>query len=47
MRLVYSTQKILKILQSEHDMDELEAIEYFDFNIKYNNPFNNFSFINI
>jgi hypothetical protein len=33
MRLVYSTQKILKILQTEHDMDEVEAIEYFDFNI--------------
>ena len=33
MRLVYSKKKILEILVAEHEMDELEAIEYYDFNI--------------
>lgn len=33
MRLIYSKKKILEILVSEHEMDELESIEYFDFNI--------------
>lgn len=33
MRIIYSKKKILEILEAEHEMDELEAIEYYDFNI--------------
>ncbi len=33
MRLIYSVSKCLEILKK--DMDEEEAIEYFDFNVKY------------
>ena len=33
MRLIYSKKKILEILVSEHEMDELESIEYYEFNI--------------
>jgi hypothetical protein len=32
MRLIYSVSKCLEILQEE-DMTELEAIEYFDYNV--------------
>lgn len=33
MRLVYSTKKTIAILISRESMTELEALEYFDFNI--------------
>lgn len=32
MRLIYSVQKCIEILM-EDDMDELDAIEYFEFNV--------------
>lgn len=34
LRLIYSVSKCIEIL--EKDMTEEEAVEYFDFNIKYN-----------
>lgn len=33
LRLIYSKKAILEILMYEHDMDELESIEYYDYNI--------------
>lgn len=33
MRLVYSTKKTIAILINRESMTELEALEYFDFNI--------------
>jgi hypothetical protein len=33
MRLIYSKKAMLEILINEQGMDELESIEYFDFNI--------------
>jgi len=34
IRLIYSVNSILNILINENDMDEDEAIEYFEFNIR-------------
>lgn len=34
MRLIYSESKCIDILQNEHGMDLIDAIEYFDFNVK-------------
>lgn len=34
MRLIYSESKCIDILQEEHDMTLIDAIEYFDFNVK-------------
>jgi hypothetical protein len=34
MRLIYSESKCIDILQDEHDMTLIDAIEYFDFNVK-------------
>lgn len=34
MRLIYSESKCIDILQNEHDMTLIDAIEYFDFNVK-------------
>jgi hypothetical protein len=34
MRLIYSESKCVDILQNEHDMTSLEAIEYFEYNVK-------------
>ena len=33
-KVVYSTDKCIEILKSEHGMSEEEAIEYFDFNVQ-------------
>ena len=38
-RFVYSYRKIIAILIKEHDMDELTAIEYYDFNIARSIPY--------
>lgn len=34
MCLIYSESKCIDILQNEHDMTLIDAIEYFDFNVK-------------
>jgi hypothetical protein len=34
MRLIYSELKCIDILQNEHDMTSLDAIEYFEYNVK-------------
>jgi hypothetical protein len=34
IRLIYSVNSILNVLINENDMDEDEAIEYFEFNIR-------------
>ena len=34
MRLIYSESKCVDILQGEHDMTALDAIEYFEYNVK-------------
>lgn len=33
MRLIYSEDRIIEILITEEDMDEIEAIEHYEFNI--------------
>lgn len=33
-RAVYAISKVLEILQAEHDFDEDEAIEWFEYNIE-------------
>ena len=32
MRLIYSVQKCIEVLK-KHGMDEMEAVEYFEFNV--------------
>jgi hypothetical protein len=34
MRLIYSELKCIDILQNEHDMTSIDAIEYFEHNVK-------------
>jgi hypothetical protein len=34
LRAVYSVDKVLEILRKEHDFNEDEAIEWFEFNIE-------------
>jgi hypothetical protein len=34
MRLIYSESKCIEVLQTEHGMNLIDAIEHFDFNIK-------------
>ena len=34
MRLIYSESKCIEVLQAEHGMNLIDAIEYFDFNVK-------------
>ena len=34
MRLIYSESKCIDVLQSEHGMNLIDAIEHFDFNVK-------------
>jgi hypothetical protein len=34
MRLIYSESKCIEVLQTEHGMNLIDAIEHFDFNVK-------------
>jgi len=34
MRLIYSESKCIEVLQAEHGMNLIDAIEHFDFNVK-------------
>jgi hypothetical protein len=33
MRVIYSVQKCIDILINEHEMTDIDALEYFDFNV--------------
>lgn len=33
MRVIYSVSECINILMNEHDMTDIDALEYFDFNV--------------